>query len=249
MKTFTIIPAIDLRHGNVVRLLKGDYARQTDYAVTPIELAHRYAQAGAEWLHVVDLDGARAGEQGNLPTLATLVGAGLKVQAGGGIRSEADLERLFDAGVERAVVGSLAVREPERVRGWIERYGAERITLALDARRREGAWQLATAGWVRSESATLEDMAKFYAGAGARHMLCTDIDRDGARSGPNVDLYGYLAQAFPTLAVQASGGVRNADDVQAVRERGVAGVILGRSLLEGTLSMADALQAGEAAPC
>lgn len=249
MNTFTVIPAIDIRDGRVVRLLQGDYARQTDYAVEPLPLARQYAAAGASWLHVVDLDGARDGTQANLPTLAALAQAGLRVQAGGGIRGEADLERLYDAGVERAVVGSLAVREPERVARWLEQYGAERITLALDARWRDGSWQLSSAGWTTSEGVALDTLAKFYADAGARHVLSTDIDRDGAMTGPNLDLYTHLHAAFPALAVQASGGVRDADDVRAVRRCGVAGVVLGRSLLEGKLVLADALPVGEAEAC
>lgn len=249
MNMFTVIPAIDLRDGRVVRLLQGDYARQTDYDVEPLSLARGYAAAGARWLHVVDLDGARDGMQTNLPVLSALAHAGLKVQAGGGIRGEADLERLYDAGVERAVVGSLAVREPERVARWLEQYGAERITLALDARWRDGTWQLSSAGWTTSEGVALDTLARFYAGIGARHVLSTDIDRDGAMTGPNLDLYAHLHEAFPALAVQASGGVRHADDVRAVRECGVAGVVLGRALLEGKLVLADALQVDEAEAC
>lgn len=249
MNTFTVIPAIDLRGGRVVRLLKGDYKRQTDYAIEPLALAESYAALGAEWLHVVDLDGARAGTQTHLATLKAMAGTGLKLQAGGGIRSEDDIKRLFDAGVSRAVIGSLAVREPERVVKWIERYGADRLTLALDARCRDGVWRLASAGWTADESVALDTMASFYAERGARHVLSTDIDRDGAMTGPNLDLYTHLARTFPALAVQASGGVRHGEDVRAVRASGVAGVVLGRALLEGKLDLADALDAGAVTSC
>ncbi|HET8555299.1 MAG TPA: 1-(5-phosphoribosyl)-5-[(5-phosphoribosylamino)methylideneamino] imidazole-4-carboxamide isomerase [Rhodanobacteraceae bacterium] len=249
MNDFTVIPAIDLRGGHVVRLLKGDYERQTDYAVEPLALAENYAALGAEWLHVVDLDGARAGAQTHLDTLKAMAGTGLKLQAGGGIRSEDDIKRLFDVGVSRAVIGSLAMREPERVAKWIERHGADRLTLALDARCRNGVWRLTSAGWTSDEDVALNTLASFYAKCGARHVLSTDIDRDGAMTGPNIDLYTHLARAFPILAVQASGGVRSGDDVRAVRASGAAGVILGRALLEGKLELADALVAGSVTSC
>lgn len=246
---FTVMPAIDLRAGRVVRLLQGDYARQTDYAVEPSVLARDYAADGTEWLHVVDLDGARGGTQDNLRVVEALAGAGLKVQAGGGIRSRQDLDCLFDAGVARAVIGSLAVREPQRVCDWLTRYGPERITLALDSRCRNGVWQLASAGWTTREAFGLDDLAPVYVAAGARHVLCTDIDRDGAMSGPNLTLYAHLQATYPALAVQASGGMRDVADVRAVRESGTAGVVLGRALLEGRLALADALQAGRVPAC
>ncbi len=249
MNTFTVIPAIDLRGGRVVRLLKGDYERQTDYAVEPLALAENHAAQGAEWLHVVDLDGARVGTQTHLAMLEAMAGTGLKLQAGGGIRDEDGIERLFDVGVSRAVVGSLAVREPDRVATWIERYGADRLTLALDVRRRDGVWRLASAGWTADEDVALDTLAGFYAERGARHVLSTDIDRDGAMTGPSLELYAYLARTFPALAVQASGGVRDDDDVRAVRMTGAAGVVLGRALLDGRLDFADALDGGAAASC
>ncbi|HEX7112025.1 MAG TPA: 1-(5-phosphoribosyl)-5-[(5-phosphoribosylamino)methylideneamino]imidazole-4-carboxamide isomerase [Mizugakiibacter sp.] len=238
---FTVIPAIDLREGRVVRLYQGDYARQTGYAVDPVTLARRYAEADAEWLHVVDLDGARDGAFANLRVIEAIARSGLRVQAGGGVRVEDDARRLLDAGVARVVVGSLAVREPDRVLDWIARLGAERVVPALDARRRDGAWCLPSAGWTAQEPATLEQLAPRYAAAGARHLLCTDIDRDGTLVGPNLTLYADLAALAPGLAVQASGGVRDVADVRALHAAGVAGVVLGRSLLEGRLTLAEAL--------
>ena len=130
--TFNVIPAIDLRGGQVVRLKQGDYAQQTDYPFDPVELASRYASAGARWLHLVDLDGARSGSLDNLKVIEAIAANGMQVQAGGGVRSEADLHRLFDAGVERVVLGSVAIRDPEMVAGWLESHGPERLTLALD---------------------------------------------------------------------------------------------------------------------
>ena len=238
-----IIPAIDLRAGGVVRLAQGDYARETRYPVEPLALARDYAAAGARWLHVVDLDGARAGAFENLHTIRALAGTALRIQAGGGVRDERDVLRLFDAGVTRVVVGSLAVREPEAVEGWIARHGAERICVALDTRAdAQGRWTLPVKGWTEASGATLDALALRFAHAGARHLLCTDISRDGMLSGPNVDLYAHLRAIVPSLAVQASGGVRGVDDLGALRAAGVAGAILGRSLLEGRLSVAQALQ-------
>ena len=239
--TFTVIPAIDLRGGSVVRLRQGDYAQQTSYRVDPLALAHDYAAAGASWLHVVDLDGARAGNLENLRTIDALAGGRLAVQAGGGVRREDDVERLLDIGVSRVVVGSLAIREPARVIDWIARYGAERICVALDTRNEAGVWRLPSAGWTENETATLDELAPRYAAAGAKHLLCTDIARDGMLAGPNTALYRHLHALVPTLAIQASGGVRDTSDVRAVREAGAAGVVLGRSLLEGHLTLADAL--------
>jgi len=239
--TFTVIPAIDLRGGNVVRLRQGDYAQQTSYRVDPLALAHGYAAAGAAWLHVVDLDGARLGNFDNLRTIEALAGGRLAVQAGGGVRSDDDVARLIDAGVSRVVVGSVAIREPDRVIEWIAHYGAERICVALDTRNEAGRWRLPSAGWTENEAATLDELAPRYAAAGAKHLLCTDIARDGMLAGPNVALYRHLCALVPGLNVQASGGVRDVADVRDVRDAGCAGVVLGRSLLEGQLALADAL--------
>ena len=248
--SFVVIPAIDLRDGRVVRLYQGDYARRTDYAVEPLALAHEYALHGAEWLHVVDLDSARDGGCANLHTITALAHAGMKVQAGGGVRDEGGLRRLFDAGVERVVVGSLAVREPQRVCEWIDRHGAGRLTIALDTRWRDGAWRLPSVGWECDEPVTLDELAPRYAAAGACHVLCTDIDRDGTLGGPNIALYRHLAGIAPGLAVQVSGGVRDPADIHAARAAGAAGVILGRALLEGRFALAQALAAARGGlPC
>jgi phosphoribosylformimino-5-aminoimidazole carboxamide ribotide isomerase len=238
---FDIIPAIDLRDGNVVRLRQGDYSQQTSYRVDPLRLAQDYAAAGAAWLHVVDLDGARAGNLANFRLIEALAGTAVQLQAGGGVRSEDDLQRLFDAGVARVVLGSVAVREPERVEVWLTRYGAERICIALDTRDENGVWRLPSEGWTQTEAPTLEMLAPRYSAAGAVHVLCTDIHRDGMLAGPNLGLYAHLRQLAPNLRVQASGGVRDVADVRAVRELGLAGVVLGRSLLEGQISLAEAL--------
>lgn len=247
---FTVYPAIDLRAGRVVRLYQGDYARQTDYAVDPLQLAHEYAAAGAKWLHVVDLDGARSGRFDNMSVLTALAHSGMRVQAGGGVRNEEDLQRLFDAGVARVVVGSVAMRKPECVIVWLERYGADRLAVALDTRLRDGSWRLPSAGWTEDEAITLDELAPRYAEAGAKHLLCTDIDRDGTLGGPNLDLLDHLRKLTPELAVQVSGGVRAVEDLTQARERGAAGIVLGRALLDGRFTLADALATWtQAAPC
>ena len=236
-----LYPSIDLRDGRVVRLRQGDYSQQTSYRVDPLRLAQDYAAAGAAWLHVVDLDGARAGNLANFRLIEALAGTAIQLQAGGGVRTEDDVQRLFDAGVARVVVGSVAVREPERVAGWIAQHGAGRLCIALDTREENGVWRLPSEGWTQSEAPTLEALAPRYAAAGAVHVLCTDIHRDGMLAGPNLGLYAHLLRLAPGLRVQASGGVRDVDDVRAVRALGLAGGALGRSLLEGTLDLAEAL--------
>lgn len=238
-----IIPAIDLRAGRVVRLAQGNYARETVYSLAPERLADEYASAGATWLHVVDLDGARSGSLDNLRTITAMAAGSLRLQAGGGVRGEEDVERLFGAGVARVVVGSIAVTDPNKVEKWISSYGSERICVALDTRRDEaGTWTLPVRGWTEDSGLTLDALAPRYAAAGASHLLCTDIARDGMLSGPNVELYESLRCIVPDLSLIASGGVRNVADLRALRASGVAGVVLGRSLLEGTLSLAEALR-------
>ncbi|MFC4728839.1 HisA/HisF-related TIM barrel protein [Coralloluteibacterium thermophilus] len=252
MSDFTLYPAIDVRGGRVVRLAQGDYARETRYADDPVAVAERFAAAGATWLHLVDLDAARDGGWSLAPLVRALRDGGLRVQAGGGIRDEETLARMFDAGVTRAVVGSLAVREPERVCGWIARHGAAGIVVALDTRRdADGRWILPTHGWTRADADAplLGALAARYADAGLRHLLCTDIDRDGMLAGPNLDLYAGLAAEFPSLAVQASGGVRGLADIAAARAAGCAGAVLGRALLEGRFDLGEALVAAGRPSC
>ena len=241
--TFTIFPAIDVRDGRVVRLCQGDYAQETRYAADPVELAKRYADAGAQWLHLVDLDAARAGGF----TLRPLIGrifanTGLKVQAGGGVRSSDDAADLLEAGAARVVVGTVAVRAPDEVRGWLTRFGADKLTIALDARQHEdGTWRLPVAGWTEASGRSLEEVVRAFSGSALRHVLCTDIARDGMLSGPNLDLYRTLRMLAPKFALQASGGVRGVEDVVGARAVGCAGVVLGKSLLEGRLDIAEAL--------
>ena len=241
--SFTVYPAIDVRAGRVVRLRQGDYAEETRYADDPLALAQRYADAGARWLHLVDLDAAKAGGYTLLPLLQSICQTtGLQVQTGGGVRRREDVQQLLSAGAQRVVVGSLAVREPDTVVSWLGEFGPERITVALDTRRdADGTWRLPVHGWTETASETLDELLRRYASAGLRHLLCTDIERDGMLTGPNLELYRGICSAHPGLQVQASGGVRDASDVSAARAAGCAGAVLGKSLLEGRLALAEAL--------
>jgi phosphoribosylformimino-5-aminoimidazole carboxamide ribotide isomerase len=241
--TFELYPALDIRGGRVVRLRQGDYAQETRYADEPLAAARAHAEAGARWLHLVDLDAARVGGYTLAPLLREIrAQTGLRVQTGGGVRSEADAEAILDAGAARVVVGSLAVREPARVARWLGRFGAERLTIALDVREVDGEWRLPVAGWTADSGARLDELLGRYADAGLRHLLCTDIACDGMLAGPNLGLYRRVLARAPAVAVQGSGGVRDAADVRALRDAGCAGAVLGRALLEGRLRLDDALR-------
>jgi phosphoribosylformimino-5-aminoimidazole carboxamide ribotide isomerase len=218
-----LIPAIDLRNGRCVRLLQGDFARETRYDVDPAELAARYRGLGARWLHVVDLDGAKRGEPVHLDLVARIrESTGLRVQLGGGIRTKESLDGAL-AAADRVVIGSLAVTAPALVGAWLEELGAERITLALDVRLRpDGTAHVATHGWTESSELTLDDAVRRYEPAGLRHVLCTDIAKDGALTGPNVELYARCAARWPHISWQASGGVRSAADLAALAASGAA---------------------------
>lgn len=241
--SFIVYPALDIREGRVVRLLQGDYTQQTTYGDDPLPRAQAFAAAGASWMHLVDLDAARAGGYTLAPLLASIASqTGLKVQTGGGVRSRDDVARILDAGATRVVVGSVSVREPDTVIGWLREFGPERLTIALDARQAEdGRWLLPVHGWTETAEDTLDVLAQRYAEAGMQHLLCTDIARDGMLSGPNIALYQHLAARLPGVAVQASGGVRDADDVAQAKAVGCGGAILGKALLEGRMTLEGAL--------
>jgi phosphoribosylformimino-5-aminoimidazole carboxamide ribotide isomerase len=241
--SFEIIPAIDVLGGRVVRLAQGDYARETRFAEDPFALACAWAAQGARWLHLVDLGAARTGGYSLQPLLLRLCAdSGLQVQTGGGIRDEAQVEALLACGATRVVLGTVAGREPERVAGWLRRFGAERLVLALDARTDgRGGWRVQSEGWTGANGAALGDLLQFYALEGARHVLCTDVSRDGMLGGFNLALYRDIAGRFPGLRLQASGGVRDLADLRGARASGAGGAILGRALLEGRLGLAEAL--------
>ena len=238
----TLYPAIDVHAGQVVRLRQGDYSRATAYGTDPLARAQRHAEDGARWLHLVDLDAARAGGYTLAPLLERIVRTtSLEVQTGGGVRSLADVQRLLDAGAARVVVGSLAVRASAEVADWMARVGASRLTIALDVRRVGQDWILPTHGWTEDSGARLEPLLRGYCAAGLEHLLCTDIARDGMLGGPNLALYRQLAAHFPHVLIQASGGIRDTSDLRAVAAAGCAGAVLGRALLEDCLTLDEAL--------
>jgi phosphoribosylformimino-5-aminoimidazole carboxamide ribotide isomerase len=232
-----IIPAIDVRQGRCVRLWQGDYAKETVYADNPLHLARGFQEQGFTSLHVVDLDGAKSGIQGNAEIVREIAsGTGLSIQLGGGIRDSATIRYWLQAGVARCVIGSLVVDDPDKVRSWIQEFGVARIVLALDVRLAEdGLPWLSTHGWTRASNRTLWQCMDEFLPGGLTQVLCTDISRDGAMSGPNLELYREIVRRYPALNLQASGGVRDAADLAALRETGVQATITGRALLEGRI--------------
>lgn len=233
-----LIPSIDLRGGRCVRLLKGAFDAETRYQLDPADLVRRYATLGADWLHIVDLDGARDGVLGNRTLIGSLVQMRLlRIQVGGGLRSAAVIQDLMDCGVARAVIGSAAVEEPALVRECLQRFGPDAVCVAIDVRIDAGGVPRAyTRGWVAAQAVSLWDLLQQYSDAGLRHVLCTDIDRDGALGGPNVALYAEGRRRHPDIQWQASGGVRDARDLQALADTGVAAAISGKALLEGRMT-------------
>ena len=229
-----LIPAIDLRNGRCVRLFKGDFNAETRYEYAPQELLTRYRSFGATWLHVVDLDGAKDGVLANRAAIIELASQGdVRIQVGGGMRSREAIEDLLSHGVSRVVIGSAAVERPAEVAQWIAEFGADRVCLALDVKLDAlGEPHVRTRGWTEGTSVTLWDAIEPFLGVHLEHVLCTDIDRDGALTGPNVDLYAHALVRFPRLEWQASGGVRNAADLAALARVGVAAAVSGKALLE-----------------
>lgn len=233
-----VIPAIDLKEGRCVRLLRGNFDRTTEYDDNPTAVAMRFAELAVSDLHVVDLDGARTGRQANSAAIRDItLAAPLAVQVGGGLRDKRGLEHWFAHGVSRCVVGSVAVEDPVTVMSWLAEFGPDRIVIALDVRiGDDGQPYVATRGWTTTSSEVLWDCLVKYHDAGARHVLCTDIGRDGAMTGPAVELYAEIVARYPRLELQASGGVRGADDLDALRRCGAAAAITGRALLDGRIS-------------
>lgn len=247
-----IYPAIDLAGGEVVRLRQGRFDAKTVYGADPVAVARRYREAGARRMHVVDLDGTRDGAARQTATLARVLGEGPPGQVGGGVRARADVATLVEAGAQGVVVGSLAVRDPAGFRALVAEFGAERMVLAADCRRdAAGVPRILTQGWAVEEALSLDDLVEGLRadGAAPRRLLCTDVDRDGMLEGPAVDLYGELAERWPDLEIQASGGVRDRGDLEALAACGAGGAVVGRALYEGTLELEDALAFEEASGC
>lgn len=237
-----LVPAIDIRGGRCVRLLQGRFDAETVYADDPRDVLAQYLAFGARCIHVVDLDGARAGSQGNRDVLCRLVAAAPEqaLQVGGGIRTRQTADAILGIGVSRIVVGSVAVTAPGEVQSWLHELGPERVVLAFDVRLDgDGTPRLATHGWETQTETSLWDAVEGFRAAGLRHVLCTDVARDGALSGPNLPLYAEAVRRFPAIAWQASGGVSSLADLHALADTGVASVVSGKALLEGRLNIEE----------
>lgn len=240
-----IIPAIDLLDGSCVRLLHGDFNKCKVYDLDAVRLAATYAREGAQWLHVVDLAASRDGKAADIKPLLRLLGkAEQSVQTGGGVRGATDIRTRLEHGASRVVVGSLSVTEPETFAEWLTEFGADRLVAALDVRiESDGTPLLRTHGWTRGSGDTLWQLLDFYSDKGLKHVLCTDIGRDGAMGGPNLNLYEQITGRYPDLAVQASGGVSGLLDLQRLSATGVESAITGKALLEGCFTVAEAIEA------
>lgn len=227
-----IIPAIDLIAGSCVRLREGDFSRSTIYSDDPLEMARRFEDAGMQRLHLVDLDGARTGRVAHLNVLESIAThTRLAIDYSGGIRNEADAESVFNAGARYIGIGSLAVREPALLQGWITRWGAEAIILSADVRND----RIAMKGWEEQTEVLLFDFLDFWTRAGICNVCCTDITRDGMMEGPSLALYERIRERWPSLQLIASGGVSRIADVEVLEEIGCAGVIIGTALYQGTV--------------
>jgi len=240
-----VIPAIDLLGGRCVRLYQGDFARVTEYSQDPLEIAAGYQAAGARRLHLVDLDGARSGQPGNLDLVRRLAARpGLAVQVGGGIRELATAQMLLAAGADRVVLGSIAIDDPPTAIGWLAALGPERVVLAFDVRLQggDGGPVAVTHGWRESSGRRLWELLEVFLAAGARHFLCTDVGRDGTLAGPNTALYAECTRRCPQARIIASGGLSSAADLPVLAATGVAGVVTGKALLEGRITLEEIRQ-------
>ncbi len=238
-----IFPAIDLMNGKCVRLLKGRFDAKTEYDADPVEVAKGYAASGAKWVHVVDLDGAKNGGLTQGALIAKIAQeSGLKVQSGGGLRDLGMIRQLLDNGVERVVIGSLAVTQPIMVRRWLEELGPERVVLAFDVNvNGRGVAFPAIKGWTEATQTPFYEILDGYRGSGLKTILVTDIGRDGAETGGNTDLYKRIQSDYPTIGLITSGGVGTLDHVRELKALSPEGVIIGRALYEGNFTVSEAI--------
>ena len=234
-----ILPAIDLMGGKCVRLKQGQFDEASFYSDEPIEVAKRFKAAGARYLHMVDLDGAREGSVQQAEIVQKIVeGSGLEVQVGGGLRTLEQAKAWLDAGVERIVMGSLAVKDPVGAGKIIDAVGPAKVTLAIDVR----GTRVAISGWKEVSEKNVYEVVETYAGLGITHLLCTDIERDGMMQGPNVELYRDLQKRFPSVEIQASGGIGSLDDLRALMAFDCRAVVIGKALYEGRFRLEEALK-------
>lgn len=232
-----IYPAIDLMGGRVVRLRQGRFEDSITYSDDPAAALASFAAAGAQWAHIVDLDGARAREPVQHDRIASLTRTtALKLQVGGGFRTREQVARMLEAGVERVLIGSLAVKEPGEVSDWLEEFGPDRVALSVDVRMREGIPVVAVSGWTEASALSLWDVAALF--PSAKHLLLTDIGKDGMLSGPNFALLNEATDRLPHLRIQASGGISSIGDIERLR---TDGAIIGKALWEGRIRIEEAL--------
>lgn len=232
-----IFPAIDLYDKKAVRLLKGDYSYMTVYSNNPIEIARDFEKSGARYIHIVDLEGARDGNTPNIDVVKDIAThTGLFVEIGGGIRSLDTLDSYFDAGVDRAILGTAAINDKEFLKKAVEKYG-ERIAVGADVK--DG--YIAIKGWVEKSEVTLEAFLEEMQKEGVKYVICTDISKDGAMSGTNLEMYKYLSEKF-SMNITASGGVSTLDDVKALREMNIYAAIIGKAYYTGAINIAEAIE-------
>jgi phosphoribosylformimino-5-aminoimidazole carboxamide ribotide isomerase len=230
-----IIPAIDIIGGRCTRLSQGDYATQKNYGGDPTEWARAYADCGVRRLHLVDLEGARASAPKNLRTLESIASLGLlKVEWGGGIKDDNALDSVWNAGADWAIIGSIAAREPDRMKGWLEAFGG-RIILGADVRN----GKVAVSGWMEDSGIDLEALIGKFLPAGLEQAIVTDISRDGMLLGPSFDLYQGLQERFPELKTIVSGGVSSLEDIRRADEMGLPGIIVGKAIYENRITLKD----------
>lgn len=230
-----IIPAIDLIDGKCVRLTQGDYRQQKIYNENPVEIAKQFEAAGFTHLHVVDLDGAKVGALQNLSTLKNLLaGTTLKIDVGGGIKKEEDIQLLFDLGVSQVNLGSIAVKNQDLVSTWLYKFGLDRIIISADVRNEK----IALHGWQEQSDLSIYDFIKLF-DEPRLFVTCTDIATDGMLSGPNVELYQNIQTAFPEVRLIASGGVSQLSDLEVLKKLNISGVIIGKALYENKISLAE----------
>lgn len=231
-----IIPAIDMIEGKCVRLTQGDYATRKVYNEDPLEVAKAFEDAGIRRLHVVDLDGAKAGHIVNYRVLEKLAGhTSLVIDFGGGLKQTKDVEIAFDCGAQMVTGGSIAVKDPETFTAWIARFGSERIILGADAKDR----RIAINGWEEATDAELLPFIQKYREQGIEKVICTDISRDGMLEGPAVDLYKEILEAVPEIYLIASGGVSSIADIEKLAEANVPAIIFGKALYEGRITLKE----------
>jgi phosphoribosylformimino-5-aminoimidazole carboxamide ribotide isomerase len=231
-----IIPAIDIIDGKCVRLTHGDYSRKTIYNENPLEVALRFEDTGLTRLHLVDLDGAKAGAVTNWKVLEAIAGrTSLVIDFGGGIKTEADVRIVFDSGAALATVGSIAARDEGTFTTWLDRFGAARFLLGADVREEK----ITIAGWTEKTDIWIYDFIQGYLEKGITQLFCTDVAKDGALEGPSTELYRNIVRKFPGLHFIASGGVSSMDDLHALQEAGCRGAIIGKAIYEGRISLND----------